>query len=84
MKSKAKKLIGGLLAATMLFSSAPAPAGVQSFSVLTEAASGISMYDATGWYESAYVKWSPVSGAALYKAYIKGASGSYTQLDDPL
>ena len=84
MKSKAKKIIGGLLAATMLFSSIPAPAGVQSFSVVTEAASGISMYDATGWYESAYVKWSPVSGAALYKAYIKGSSGSYTQLDDPL
>ena len=40
---------------------------------------------ASGWKETAYVEWLPVSGAAKYEAYIKGASDSaYTKLDDEL
>jgi pectate lyase len=84
MSFKAKKFIGGLLAATLAVSSATVVAVAFTPATIVEAASTISVTKAAGWFESAYVQWSPVSGASQYKVYVKGSSGSYTQLDDPL
>lgn len=87
MKFKAKKVIGGLLATVMTISSVSVAAvtAVAPVTVLAASTSNVSITESQGWFESAYVEWSPVSGAAQYKAYYKksGAS-SYTQLDDQL
>ncbi|MCM1078459.1 MAG: pectate lyase [Bacteroidales bacterium] len=37
-----------------------------------------------GWFEAAYAKWEPVSGASDYQVFIKPAGGTYTQLDKEL
>lgn len=50
-------------------------------------AAEFSVNESSGWFESAYVECSLVSGAKGYKAYIKGASeadSTYKQLDDEL
>ncbi len=50
-------------------------------------AASLTITEAAGWLETAYVEWKPVSGAVGYTAYVKGASESdsaYTQLDTEL
>lgn len=50
-------------------------------------AASLTISEAAGWLETAYVEWKPVSGAVGYTAYVKGASESdsaYTQLDTEL
>ena len=84
MSFKAKRVIGGLLAATLAVTAGAATAVVLKPALVVEAASSVSITKGAGWYESAYIQWSSVSGAAQYKVYVKGSSGSYTQLDDPL
>ncbi|WP_394522685.1 pectate lyase family protein [Lacrimispora sinapis] len=45
------------------------------------------MTESGGWYESAYIKWKPVSNAASYNVYVKPASAgdsAYTLIDDML
>ncbi|OOM77201.1 right-handed parallel beta-helix repeat-containing protein [Clostridium sp. BL-8] len=49
--------------------------------------STVSILDSEGWLESAYVEWSPVSGATGYDVYYKEASASdssYKQIDTDL
>jgi pectate lyase len=51
------------------------------------AATGISISNGGGWFESAYVEWSPVSNAVGYNVYVKSASAAdsaYVQLDNEL
>lgn len=51
------------------------------------AATGISLSNSGGGFESAYVEWSPVSNAVGYNVYVKSASAAdtaYVQLDDEL
>lgn len=38
----------------------------------------------SGWFEAAYAKWEPVSGASGYQVFIKPQGGTYTQLDEEL
>ncbi len=50
-------------------------------------ADSLSLTESGGWYESAYIKWKPVSNAASYNVYVKPASAgdsAYTQIDDML
>lgn len=50
-------------------------------------AESISLTESGGWFESAYIKWKPISNAASYNVYVKPASSgdsSYTQIDDML
>lgn len=54
---------------------------------LSAFASGISLKESGGWYESAYIEWSPISNAVSYNVYIKSASASdstYIQIDNEL
>ena len=45
----------------------------------------LTITEAKGWYESAYVKFTPVSGASYYNVYVKGGQySSYTKIDDEL
>ena len=37
-----------------------------------------------GWFESAAIEWTAMSGASDYNVYVKPAGGAYTQLDDEL
>lgn len=46
---------------------------------------GVEITEARGWYESAYVKWNPASGATSYNVYIKGGRyADYTRIDAQL
>lgn len=48
---------------------------------------GITLAESGGWFESAYIKWNPLSNAITYKVYIKpSAAGdsAYVQLDNDL
>ncbi len=45
----------------------------------------LAITEAKGWYESAYVKFTPVSGATAYNVYVKGGQYStYTKIDNEL
>ncbi len=89
MRSKilSKKAIGMLLSAVMLTS---ACIGFNSYAVTAEesaaapAAETVTITESSGWHESAYVKWSPYTGAEGYNVYVKPAGGEYTKLDDML
>jgi pectate lyase len=55
--------------------------------ILPASATGISLTESGSWFESAYIKWNPVSNAISYKVYIKpSAAGdsSYVQIDNEL
>ena len=81
MKNRLKKFLSVALVAVMTLASV----------VITDiqpvhAASG-AITEASGWLETAYVKWTPVTGATGYNVYVKSASASdsaYVQLDDEL
>ena len=81
MKNRLKKFLSVALVAVMTLASV----------VITDiqpvhAASG-AITEAKGWFETAYVKWTPVSEATGYNVYVKSASASdaaYVQLDDEL
>lgn len=46
---------------------------------------GVSITEAKGWLEAAYVEWEPMEGASSYRVYIKGGKYSdYTRLDREL
>ncbi len=44
----------------------------------------LTVNEAAGWLESAYVTWTPVEGAATYRVMYRSTGGVYTQLDAPL
>ncbi|MDO5340701.1 MAG: hypothetical protein Q4E78_11410, partial [Eubacteriales bacterium] len=81
MKNRFKKFLSVALVAVMTLASV----------VITDiqpvhAASG-AITEAKGWFETAYVKWTPVTGATGYNVYVKSASATdaaYVQLDDEL
>ena len=81
MKKQVKKFMSALLACVMVAVS------VIAFDMNpVDAASG-AITEASGWLETAYVKWTPVTGATGYNVYVKSASASdsaYVQLDDEL
>ena len=78
-----KRLLGKLVVAAMTVT-ATSFAAAYAVPVVVANAASVTITEQSGWNESAYVKWSPVSGASGYRAYIKKDGGSYTQLDDPL
>lgn len=46
---------------------------------------GVSISEARGWLEAAYLKWLPLEGATSYRVYIKGGKfADYTQIDREL
>lgn len=47
-------------------------------------AENVTIIEAAGWFESAYVEWSPVSGADSYNVYYSGVGFSEQKLDAPL
>ncbi len=50
-----------------------------------EVSGTLTITEAKGWYESAYVKFTPVSGATSYNVYVKGGQySSYTKIDAEL
>lgn len=80
--SKTRKVVTCILTAAMVMTSV-----VPTTMITANAASSMSVTEAAGWFETAYVKWAPVSGATGYRAYVKKASepdSSYVQLDDQL
>ncbi|MGN0319464.1 MAG: polysaccharide lyase family 1 protein, partial [Lachnospira sp.] len=83
MKKQVKKIMTTLLACVMVAVS------VISFDMnpVHAASASSTITEASGWFETAYVKWTPISGATGYNVYIKSASASdagYVQLDDEL
>ncbi len=86
MKRSLKRALSAVLAASVMIS-ASSFAGLDISAPLYEntyAAGTVSITDAQGWLESAWVEWKPVAGASSYKVFYKGSSGSYTQIDDML
>ena len=51
---------------------------------MAHAGAAVSISGVGGWFESGYVTWKPMSGAATYNVYYKSESGSYIKLDDEL
>ena len=81
MKKHIKKMVSVLLVCVMSVMSAIA------FDMKPIHAAFGAITEASGWLETAYVKWTPVSGATGYNVYVKSASASdsaYVQLDDEL
>lgn len=78
---RCKRKLSILLVFVMVFS-----AILQLGLVSVQAGEVITITEAAGWLESAYAQWSPVDGAAEYKAYVKGASvwEDWVRLDDEL
>ncbi|MEO8252837.1 MAG: T9SS type A sorting domain-containing protein [Flavobacterium sp.] len=44
----------------------------------------VTITESTGWLESAYVKWQPVSGAESYNVYYSGNGDTAKKIDNPL
>ena len=44
----------------------------------------VTVNNAAGWLESAYVEWAPLSGYNDYNVYVRPQNGQYTLLDKPL
>ena len=81
MKKQVKKFMSALLACVMVAVS------VIVFDMNPVHAASGAITEASGWLETAYVKWTPVTGATGYNVYVKSASASdsaYVQLDDEL
>lgn len=81
MKKHIKKMVSVLLVCVMSVMS------VIAFDMKPIHAASGAITEASGWLETAYVKWTPVSGATGYNVYVKSASASdsaYVQLDDEL
>ena len=81
MKKQVKKFMSALLACVMVAVS------VIVFDMNPVHAASGAITEASGWFETAYVKWTPVTGATGYNVYVKSASASdsaYVQLDDEL
>ena len=81
MKKQVKKFMSALLACVMVAVS------VIAFDMNPVHAASGAIKEASGWLETAYVKWTPVTGATGYNVYVKSASASdsaYVQLDDEL
>ena len=81
MKKQVKKFMSALLACVMVAVS------VIAFDMNPVHAASGAITEASGWLETAYVKWTPVTGATGYNVYVKSASASdsaYVQLDDEL
>ena len=81
MKKQVKKFMSALLACVMVVVS------VIAFDMNPVHAASGAITEASGWLETAYVKWTPVTGATGYNVYVKSASASdsaYVQLDDEL
>ncbi len=55
-----------------------------SLPAIVTAADSVTITEAGGWFETAYCKWTPVDDASGYNVYVKGDSGSYTQIDSML
>ena len=73
-----RKIVSLILALAMLISLISVMA-VSSFA----ATSGITAFG--GWFETAYVEWSPISGAEGYNVYVAAAGSSdWKPLDDML
>ena len=54
------------------------------FSTTTLWAQSVSITESTGWLESAYVKWTPVTGATSYNVYYSGMGITNKQIDTQL
>ncbi len=81
MKKQVKKFMSALLACVMVAVS------VIVFDMNPVHAASGAITEASGWLETAYVKWTPVTGTTGYNVYVKSASASdsaYVQLDDEL
>ena len=81
MKKQVKKFMSALLACVMVAVS------VIVFDMNPVHAASGAITEASGWLETAYVKWTPVTGATGYNVYVKSASAldsAYVQLDDEL
>ena len=79
MKKQVKKFMSALLACVAV--------SVIAFDMNPVHAASGAITEASGWLETAYVKWTPVTGATGYNVYVKSASASdsaYVQLDDEL
>ncbi len=82
MKKNLTKITGKLLLCSLVLSML---AG--AFVNTAVSAAGISVSDSGGWLESAYIEWTPVSGAAGYYVYIKpagAADSAYVKIDNEL
>lgn len=87
MNKTAKKAVIGVLTAAVLSTSAIGGPVYLSNYTIEAATSTIEVSDYSGWLESAYVEWAPVTGASSYQVYYKtaGASDStYTKIDGQL
>lgn len=81
MEKHIKKMVSVLLVCVMSVMS------VIAFDMKPVHAASGAITEASGWLETAYVKWTPVTGATGYNVYVKSASASdsaYVRLDDEL
>lgn len=81
MKEKWKTIIKKLLLFSLMLTMASGNYALPAF------AAGISLTESGGWFESAYIEWSPVSNAISYNVYVKPAGAgdsAYLLIDNEL
>ncbi|MDP4182116.1 MAG: dockerin type I domain-containing protein [Bacillota bacterium] len=86
IKMGVKKALASICVASLLMLPAY-NTGVNNSNTTAYAATTVSITKSGGWLESAYVEWSPVSGASGYNVYCKSSSAAdsqYTKIDGPL
>lgn len=87
MSNKAKKTAASVLAAVVLSTSAVGGSFTVANLSIEAATSTIQVNDYSGWLESGYIEWAPVSGASSYQVYYKAqgaADSTYQRIDGEL
>jgi pectate lyase/amb allergen len=84
MKKGLSKLIGALLATSMVLGSVSAADFAPLSAVSTAAASTVQIYNSAGVQEAAYIEWAAVSGTDHYYVSYSKDGSSFTQIDDEL
>ena len=84
MKKSLSKLIGALLASTVMFSSVTVVGLSPVGAVTAAAASNVQLYACQGIQEAAYVEWAAVSGTDHYYVSYSKDGSNFTQIDDEL
>lgn len=86
MKKLFRKIVSVVLASVMVLGGVPGvdiKAGLP-VKIVSAAQETVQITESAGWHESAYIKWSSVSGAESYNVYVCPVGGSYTKLDKEL
>lgn len=82
---KSKKILGLFLAVAIAVSAMPVqPVLSIGNRIVSAAEAAPEIIESSGWHESAYIKWKPVTSADSYNVYVAPSGGSYSLINKEL